>query len=427
MTVAIRPHLRALLFLFTSHFSLLTSADAAGLSGRVVDPSGKPVANAAVIVNGATAAPLLARTDGDGKFAIASLEPGSYSVVASAPGLASSAQAVRIANDATIEIALRISAFTETLVVSAAQIDQPLSRIPDSVTVIDGREIDARQQFTLASVLRSVPGLTLQQNGGPGTVTSLFTRGGESDYTLVLVDGVRANAFGGGLDLSQVPVQDVERIEVLRGSQSALYGSDAIAGVVQVVTRSAGRPSAQAQVEAGSRQMRRAGAATSGEVNGFRWQLGANYFEDAGFTGTAANGQSVSNDDAHGAQGAASIGWRHPARGSDLQASVQYVDTDRGSPGAYGSDPGPAVRRRRLHLAWHHPKSRRRRADDAAVVRRLQPRPPAGRARRRGLRPQVRQRVRCVRGQHASCARARPDRRVGQRRARFLGRTGVAG
>jgi len=339
MTVAIRPHLRALLFLFTSHFSLLTSADAAGLSGRVVDPSGKPVANAAVIVNGATAAPLLARTDGDGKFAIASLEPGSYSVVASAPGLASSAQAVRIANDATIEIALRISAFTETLVVSAAQIDQPLSRIPDSVTVIDGREIDARQQFTLASVLRSVPGLTLQQNGGPGTVTSLFTRGGESDYTLVLVDGVRANAFGGGLDLSQVPVQDVERIEVLRGSQSALYGSDAPAGVVQVVTRSAGRPSAQAQVEAGSRQMRRAGAATSGEVNGFRWQLGANYFEDAGFTGTAANGQSVSNDDAHGAQGAASIGWRHPARGSDLQASVQYVDTDRGSPGAYGSDP----------------------------------------------------------------------------------------
>ena len=76
-----------------------------------------------------------------------------------------------------------------------------------------------------------MPGLTVQQNGGPGTVTSLFTRGGESDFTLVLVDGIRANAFGGGLDLSQVPLQDVDRIEVVRGPQSALYGSDAIGGV----------------------------------------------------------------------------------------------------------------------------------------------------------------------------------------------------
>ena len=130
-----------------------------------------------------------------------------------------------------------------------------------------------------------MPGLTLQQNGGPGTVTSLFTRGGESDYTLVLVDGIRANSFGGGLDLSQVPLQDVERIEVLRGSQSALYGSDAIGGVVSIITRSGGKPSAQAQIEAGSREMRRAAAATTGEVNGVRWQAGANYFEDAGFTG----------------------------------------------------------------------------------------------------------------------------------------------
>lgn len=233
----------------------------------------------------------------------------------------------------------RVSAVNETVIVSAALVDQPLSRTPDSVTVISGRELQSRQLFTLGAALRSVPGITVQQSGGPGTLTSVFTRGGESDYTLVLVDGVRANAFGGGIDLSQVPLEEVERIEVVRGPQSALYGSDAIGGVVHVITRSGGRPSAQAQIEGGSRDMRRGSGATTGEINGVRWQLGANYFEDAGFTGTGANGKTVSNDDAQERQGSGSLGWRHATSGADIQGSLLYVDTDRGSPGPFGSDP----------------------------------------------------------------------------------------
>jgi outer membrane cobalamin receptor len=345
MTVVLRPRTRTLLsaFLFAicyPFFVISLSAQAAALTGHVVDPDGRSVADAQIFVSGATAAPLRARADADGKFTLANLEPGRYTVVVTAPGLVSDTQSVDLTTTpATLDIALHLSALNETLVVSAAQIDQPLSRTPDSVTVIPGREIESKQQFTLSSALRSVPGLTLQQNGGPGTVTSLFSRGGESDYTLVMVDGVRQNSFGGGLDLSQVPLQDVERIEVLRGSQSALYGSDAIGGVIQIITRSGGTPSAQAQVEAGSRDMRRAAAATTGEVNGVRWQAGANYFEDAGFTGEAANGETVSNDDAQETQASGSAGWRHAGFGSDLHASVQYVDSDRGSPGAFGSDP----------------------------------------------------------------------------------------
>ena len=340
MTAALHPRLRT--FVSVLLFTLSTSAItfASGINGRVVDPDGRPVANADVIISGSTAAPLRARTDSDGKFDVPGLAAGRYTITATAPGLVSDAQAIDVAEaPATIDITLKISALSETLVVSASQIDQPLSRTPDSVTVIDGREISARQQFTLAAALRSVPGLTLQQNGGPGTVTSLFTRGGESDFTLVLVDGVRANAFGGGLDLSQVPLEDVDRIEVVRGPQSALYGSDAIGGVVQVITRSGGAPSARAHVEAGSREMRRVAGATTGEVNGVRWQLGANYFEDAGFTDLAANGQTVSNDDAEEMQATGSLGYRHAASGADVQGSVLYVDTDRGSPGPFGSDP----------------------------------------------------------------------------------------
>ncbi|MEO7156129.1 MAG: TonB-dependent receptor, partial [Vicinamibacterales bacterium] len=344
MTASRRPRTRTMfaisLFVLHSTFFLAAEASAATVSGRVVDPDGRPVANAELIVSGSTAAPLRARTNTDGTFALAALEPGRYTIIATAPGLASEPQSIDVSGAPTVlDIKLRLSALNETLVVSAAQIDQPLSRTPDSVTVIPGREINAKQQFTLSSALRSVPGVTVQQNGGPGTVTSLFTRGGESDYTLVLIDGVRQNSFGGGLDLSQVPLQDVERIEVIRGSQSALYGSDAIGGVIQVITRSGGKPSAQAQFETGSRDMRRAAAATSGEVNGVRWQAGANYFEDAGVTGAAANGNIVSNDDAQETQAAGSIGWRHAAAGTDVQASLQYVDSERGSAGPFGSDP----------------------------------------------------------------------------------------
>ncbi len=217
--------------------------------------------------------------------------------------------------------------------------DQPLSRTPDSVTVIPGDVIEARQQFTLAAALRSVPGVTVQQSGGPGTVTSLFTRGGESDFTLVMIDGVRANAFGGGLDFSQVPIDNIERVEVVRGPQSALYGSDAIGGVIQIITRSGGSPTAHAQIETGSRDMRRIAGATSGDVNGLHWQFGANHLQDEGFTGKAANGQTVSNDDFKQSQVTASLGWRRRSTGSDLQGSLNYVDSDRGSPGPFGSDP----------------------------------------------------------------------------------------
>jgi vitamin B12 transporter len=344
MTALLRPRMRTIVlsFLLSSSFFLLTSAAAAAasLTGKVVDPDGRAVPNAEVIVSGPAATPLRARTGADGTFEVPVIDAGRYSIIVSAPGLISDAQSIDVTTTpVTVDIALHLSAVSETLVVSAAQIDQPLSRTPDSVTVIPGREIEAKQQFTLSTALRSVPGLTLQQNGGPGTVTSLFTRGGESDYTLVLVDGIRANSFGGGLDLSQVPLQDVERIEVLRGPQSALYGADAIGGVVSVITRSGGKPSAQVQAETGSRDMMRFAGATTGEVNGLRWQAGANYYEDAGFTGTGANGKTVANDDSQESQAAGSLGYRNASSGTDLQANVQYVDTDRGSPGAYGSDP----------------------------------------------------------------------------------------
>jgi outer membrane cobalamin receptor len=313
----------------------------ARVEGQVVDPQGRAVPNATVFAVGPTTAPIAASSDDNGRFVFTALASGHYDLTASAPGLMGEVRAV-VASDGTaskVEITMRVSALTETLVVSASQIDQPLSRTADSVTVITGQDLAARQVTSLGAALAAVPGFTVARSGGPGTLTSLFPRGGDSDFTLVLIDGVRANAFGGGLDLSQVPIADVDRIEVVRGPQSAIYGADAIGGVVQVITRQGGPPSAHAQLEGGSRATLRVLAGTHGEINRWRWQAGGDYFQDHGFTGIApASGERVSNDDARERQGWAGIGWR-AERGTDVHGAFRHVDSDRGAPGPYGSDP----------------------------------------------------------------------------------------
>ena len=310
----------------------------APLTGTVTDPEGRPVAGAEVVVSGAMATPLVARTDAEGRFSLVVTATGPLDIRASAAGLAAPPRRVddRAAPQA---LTLQVRAVEETLVVSAAQVDQPLSRIPDSVTVLDGAELDARQIFTLGNALRLVPGITVAQSGGPGTLTSMFPRGGESDYMLVLVDGVRANGFGGGLDLSQVPLEDVERVEVVRGPQSAIYGSDAIGGVVQVVTRHGGPPSVRASLEGGGRGAMQAAVTTTGSLGGWSWNVGADRYADDGFTGVApADGSVVSNDDAEQQQANGTLGWRGDA-GTDVRATVRYVTTDRGVPGPFGSNP----------------------------------------------------------------------------------------
>lgn len=112
------------------------------------------------------------------------------------------------------------------------------------MTVITAEEIAQRQAATVADVLRYVLGLTIVESGSSGTTTSVFTRGSNSYQTLVLIDGVRANnPFDGRFDFGNLVTDNIERIEIVRGSQSTLYGSDAIGGVIHIITkRGAGRP-----------------------------------------------------------------------------------------------------------------------------------------------------------------------------------------
>lgn len=313
-------------------------ASTSSLTGRVIDADGRAVRDAVVVVSGAAPSSIRVPADADGQFAVEVPQGRRVTLVASAPGLGS-APVTATSADGPVTLVLRVQAVQETLVVTAAPVALPLSRVPDSVTVLGRDDLESRQMFTLGAALSLVPGMSVARNGGAGTVTSVFPRGGESDFTLVLVDGVRANSFGGGMDLSQVLVGDVEQIDVVRGPQSAVHGSDAIGGVIQITTRQGGAPSVRGTLEGGSRGAWRSAVSSAGAWRGWQWGLTADRYTEDGYTGMApADGSRVSNDDSAQTQGTLQLGWRHRA-GTDVRGTASVMEAERGTPGPFGANP----------------------------------------------------------------------------------------
>ena len=124
-----------------------------------------------------------------------------------------------------------------TVVVSASKVPRPAATLSQAVTVLSGDDLRARGVTRVSDALREVPGASLVQSGSYGAVTSLFLRGGESRYTKVLIDGVPVNAPGGFFDFSHLTTDNIDRIEIVRGPASVLYGADAVTGIVQIFTR----------------------------------------------------------------------------------------------------------------------------------------------------------------------------------------------
>lgn len=126
-----------------------------------------------------------------------------------------------------------------TVVVTADRVARPISSTAASVTVIDGDSLRAAGITHLVDALRAVPGVSIVRSGSLGAQSSLFVRGGESDYVRLLVDGVPMNEPGGAIDFGALTTDNLERIEIVRGPASVLYGSDAVTGVIQLFTRRA--------------------------------------------------------------------------------------------------------------------------------------------------------------------------------------------
>ncbi len=268
----------------------------ATLSGRVTDARGDAVAGATVTLRerARTQARLSTQTDAAGAYRFERLAPGEYIVEAEAQGFAAAdARGVSVTRDAgaRLDVRLEVAGVSTEVVVTAADAPQTADEVSKAVTAVTAREMDERDEATVAESLRTVPGLRVQQLGGPGSLVSIKTRGLRNQDTSVLIDGQRfrdpAAAQGDATSfLSDFQLTGASRVEVLRGSGASLYGTNAVGGVVNVVTDEGGGPfRGQLFAEGGGSGFARARAqfsGSAGEADRLAFSAGVSHLNSSG-------------------------------------------------------------------------------------------------------------------------------------------------
>lgn len=183
------------------------------------------------------------------------------------------------------------------IVVTASRTPQPIQNLVADVSVISSGEIRRAGQSTLAELLQAQPGVEISSNGGPGTIASVYLRGANAGHTLVLVDGMRMGSVTtGATSLENIPLDQIERIEILRGPASHLYGSEAIGGVIQIFTKSGeGVPRPNFTLGAGSLNTRTLSGGYGGESGNTRFNLQAGHAESEGISAYADSNPGYKN------------------------------------------------------------------------------------------------------------------------------------
>ena len=196
---------------------------------------------------------------------------------------AASAQQIVASDDPQTEAAL-----LGDVIVTANRSVQAADRVGESVTVLTTKQIEASQAVGVVDLLVRTPGVSLSRNGGLGSATSLRIRGAETDQTVVIIDGVKLNdpsATGGGYNFGNLLTGDIARIEILRGAQSTLWGSQAIGGVVNLITAEPTRPlEASLTAEAGSRGTSYLRGGIGGASDRIDWRVAASHYQTDGFS-----------------------------------------------------------------------------------------------------------------------------------------------
>ncbi|HEY4879390.1 MAG TPA: TonB-dependent receptor [Candidatus Acidoferrales bacterium] len=302
------------------------------ISGTVFDPDGRAVAGAQITLLYAMAALEVRETNAQGQYRFDELRAGTYEIVGALPGFNEVTGDIELHAEEKLvkDLKLSLSAVQEKIVVSAAPGGALTSQIASSVSVVSEQEIDDRGAEAALDVMRGLPGVEINQSGGRGTVTSAFIRGGNSNYNLVMVNGIQLNDFGGGFDLAPLPAEGVEQIEVIRGPESALYGSNAVAGVINIETiHGDGPPHFSFIGEAGSLYTWRLGTTGAGLNRGFSWAYSLSRLQTRG---------QIQNDGYRNQTSTVSLGYsRSPRR----QFNVNFFGNASavGLPGPWGSDP----------------------------------------------------------------------------------------
>lgn len=217
----------------------------------------------------------------------------------------------------------------QVVVVSASRVPQPSERIGSSITVIPASDVAARGAMDVSEALETVPGTHVARNGGIGRTAAVYLRGANSEHVIVLVNGVEVNdplGFGRAADLAGLDVANIERIEVLRGPQSSLYGSDAMAGVINIITkRGKGEPRFSVSAEGGSYNTFREQASVSGSQGSLHYAVDASRMDTEGFS-VADEADGNTENDGYGASTLSLRTGSAIGDSAEWEAFAQYVD-----------------------------------------------------------------------------------------------------
>src|SRR5262245_18741236 len=340
--------LTALLIIFASsaiNFSAQTSLGS--VRGVVIDSGGGLIDGARVVLLYANKLAMReAMTNERGEFSFVGVRPGDYSVSVEAEGLTQGggAQPVMVVGgqEMRLAIAMTVAGIEDSVVVSATRTESRVSETSDAAYTVSASDLLRDQRITVSDALRASPGVTIMQTARRGGVTSLFVRGGESDYTKILIDGVPVNDAGGSFDFADLTSDNAERIEVVRTAQSALYGSDAISGVLQLFTRrgTTYSPEWELTTEGGSFGFTRQFTRLAGNSRKIDYSASYGYLR--------TNGRDL-NDDYQNRISTVNLGFRPWAR-SQLRLTGRTDNSGLGVPGPTAilfPDPDERAKRKR--------------------------------------------------------------------------------
>jgi vitamin B12 transporter len=260
----------------------------AQLSGRLTDLSGYGVGNVRVtaqLENGANAPIWSAVSSADGTYLLA-IPPGPTRIHLQHPSFVPRDVALVLApgEHRTLDLRLEIERVSENIVVTANAEPLDLDHTPAPVDLIGRQEIEQRQAVSLPDLLATQTGISLARTGTIGGFTTIFVDGGNSSFTKVLIDGTPVNLPGGDLIYTNLTLDNVDKVELVHGAESALYGTDAMSGVIQIVSHQGSTriPEVNLFAEGGGFSSARGGAQVSGLVHKFDYSVAGSYFHTDG-------------------------------------------------------------------------------------------------------------------------------------------------
>ena len=213
----------------------------------------------------------------------------------------------------------------DELVVTAFRTPTQLDAIGSAYSILTAEDIENRQALTVSDLLRTLPGIEIDRSGPIGTTTTLRMRGGESNHTLVIIDGVVVNdeSLGSIYNFSDLLTTDIERIEVIRGPQSAIFGSEALSGVINIITKKgSGETKISGNLEGGSFNSKRIGGSLSGGTNSYDYKFSASHFDTDG-----TDIELVSDDDGYDNTRLAFKGGYRPSDNLKFETSLNHTQS----------------------------------------------------------------------------------------------------